>query len=195
MRRLTVAVLAATAALVFAQAALAVPNYLVDQDHGLAFPKSKQNEPSITRDPITGVLVAGANDELSQPFCRGTTAPLTSPCPFLPGAPISAYYRSTDNGVTWTGSYLPGFDTIGRASGGDPTLDYGPRRCGNGKFSFSCGVAVYYGSLADPFPEFGGEQVTVSRSYDDGLTWANPVEATTTDNKSDFDDPEWIAVD
>jgi hypothetical protein len=195
MRRWTLAAAAVTAALAFGQTALAVPNYLVDQDHGLAFPKNKQNEPAITRDPLTGVLVAGANDELSQPFCRGTTIPLASPCPFLPGAPTSAYYRSTDNGVTWTGGYLPGFDTIGRASGGDPTLDYGPRRCPSGKFSFSCGVVVYYGSLADPFPEFGGEQITVSRSYDDGSTWANPVEATSTDNKSDFDDHEWIAVD
>ena len=29
-------------------------NRLVDLDHGLAFPKNKQNEPSITRDPLTG---------------------------------------------------------------------------------------------------------------------------------------------
>ena len=55
---------------------------------------------------------------------------------------------------------------------------------------------VYYASLADPFGDkVGGEQVTVSRSYDDGASWANPVEATSTDNKSNFDDHEWIAVD
>src|ERR687886_681613 len=84
------------------------------------------------------VLVASANDELSQPLCRGTTAPLTSPCPFLPGAPISAHYRSTDNGASWTGGYLPGFDTIGRASGGDPSLDVGPRRCKSGAFAYRC---------------------------------------------------------
>src|SRR5215472_660910 len=47
-------------------------NQLVDLDHGLAFPQNKQNEPSITRDPLTGVLVAGANDEISQPSCVGT---------------------------------------------------------------------------------------------------------------------------
>jgi len=40
-------------------------NALVDLDHGLAFPQNKQNEPSITRDPLTGVLIAGANDEIS----------------------------------------------------------------------------------------------------------------------------------
>ena len=172
-----------------------VGNFLVDQDHSLPFSQNKQNEPAITRDPLTGVLIAGANDEIGQPLCTGTTVPLASPCPFAPGVPTSAFYRSTDNGKTWSGGYLPGFNTIGRVSGGDPSLDYGPRLCPNGTFSLSCGVAIYYASLADPFPEFGGEQATVSRSYDDGLNWANPVAATSTDNKSNFDDHEWIAVD
>src|SRR6266700_4087363 len=172
-------------------------NALVDVDHGLAFPQNKQNEPSITRDPLTGVLIAGANDEISQPVCPGTSTPLASPCPFKPGAPTSAYYYSTDNGQTWTGGYLPGFGTLSppRTSGGDPTLSYGPRRCASGAFSFGCGAVIYYGSLADPVNEFAGEQVTVSRSYDDGRTWANPVYATNTDNKSNFDDHEWVAVD
>jgi hypothetical protein len=172
-------------------------NVLVDVDHGLAFPQNKQNEPSITRDPLTGVLIAGANDEISQPLCAGTTVPLASPCPFMPGAPTSAFSYSTDNGQTWTGGYLPGFDTLSppRTSGGDPSLAYGPRRCSSGAFSFSCGVVIYYGSLADPVNEFAGEQVTVSRSYDDGRVWANPVYATNTDNKSNFDDHDWVAVD
>jgi len=172
-------------------------NVLVDGDHGLAFPQNKQNEPSITRDPLTGVLIAGANDEISQPLCTGTTVPLASPCPFLPGAPTSAFYYSTNNGQSWAGGYLPGFDKLSppRTSGGDPSLAYGPRRCASGAFSFSCGAVIYYGSLADPVNEFAGEQVTVSRSYDDGRTWANPVYATNTDNKSNFDDHDWVAVD
>jgi hypothetical protein len=201
----TVAVLVAIALIggvVIARGASAAPtgptvsgNALVDQDHQLPFSQNKQNEPAITRDPITGTLIAGANDEIGQPLCTTPTTPLTSPCPFAPGVPTSAFYRSTDNAQTWTGGYLPGFDTIGRVSGGDPSLDYGPARCANGAFSFSCGVVVYYGSLADPFPTFGGEQVTVSRSRDDGATWSNPVQATNTDNKSNFDDHDWIAVD
>ncbi|HEV2236056.1 MAG TPA: sialidase family protein [Ktedonobacterales bacterium] len=170
-------------------------NALVDQDHGLAFSQNKQNEPAITRDPFSGVLIAGANDEIQQPACPGTTAPLTSPCPFAPGVPTSGYYRSTTNGQTWTGAMLPGFGAIGRTSGGDPSLDYGPQLCGNGTFSFTCGVTIYYASLADPFPTRGGEQVTISRSHDDGMTWADPVQATNTDNKSNFDDHEWVAVD
>src|SRR5205809_7127505 len=89
-------------------------NVLVDLDHGLPFPQNKQNEPAITRDPLTGVLVAGANDEVAQPLCKDVTVPLTSPCTFAPAVPTSFYYRSTDDGQTWTGGALPGFDTIGR---------------------------------------------------------------------------------
>src|SRR5713226_4022431 len=60
-------------------------NVLVDLDRGQAFPKNKQNEQAITRDPLTGALIVGANDELDEPLCRGTTVPLTSPCPFKKG--------------------------------------------------------------------------------------------------------------
>src|SRR5205823_12035416 len=185
----TAIVAACTALLLGVGAAQAAPTVgsiaLLDSDHGLKFPKNKQNEPSITRDPLTGALVAGANDELSLDLCRGTAAPLSSPCPFTPGRPISAFYRSLDGGISWTGGYLPGFDTINRLSGGDPSLDVGSRRCADDSFKWSCGSVIYYASLADPFGDkVGGEQVTVSRSYDDGATWANPVAATSTDNKS-----------
>ncbi len=170
-------------------------NVLVDLDHGLQFPDNKQNEPDITRDPANGYLVAGANDEITNDLCHDVTAPLASPCPFTPGEQTSMAYRSTDNGATWTGAYLPGFDTLGRVSGGDPSLAQGPQRCANHTFSYVCGTVIYYASLADPFAEFAGEQVTVSRSYDDGASWENPVQATSTDNKSNFDDHEWVAVD
>ena len=53
-----------------------------DVDHGLQFPRNKQNEQSITRDPRNGWLVVGANDEFSLEPCIGTTDPLASPCPF-----------------------------------------------------------------------------------------------------------------
>jgi hypothetical protein len=171
-------------------------NVLVDFDHGAPFPKNKQNEAAVTRDPVTGVLIAGANDEYAQPQCVGTTQPLTSPCPFAAGVPTSAYYVSTNNGQTWNGGYLPGFKPIGRVSGGDPSLDWGPQRCADGTFSTACGRVIYYASLADPYGEnAAGEQATVSRSYDDGASWQSPVAATSTGSNSDFDDHEWIAVD
>lgn len=204
-RVLTLAVLPAAVALVLIQplagsagrvdGPTAGANVLVDLDHGLAFPQNKQNEPAITRDPLTGVLVAGANEEIGQPLCPGTAVPLASPCPFKPGVPTSGFYRSTDNGQTWSGGYLPGFANIGHTSGGDPTLDYGPRRCSSGRFSFGCGVAIYYGSLVDPFPERGAELGSVSRSIDDGAGWADPVIATSTSQAGKFVDHEWVAVD
>lgn len=169
-------------------------NYVVDLDQSQLFPKNKQNEPAITRDPLTGVLIVGANDESPQPLCTGATTPLTSPCPFSEVA-TTFYYRSTDNGKTWTGGALPGFDALGKTSGGDPTLDYGPRRCADGTFSFSCGSVIYFASLADPSPVRGGETATVSRSYDSGATWQTPNIATSTNNTSNFVDHEWIAVD
>ena len=170
-------------------------NVLVDLDHGQLFPENKQNEPAITRDPLTGTLVAGANDELEEPLCPGTAVPLASPCPFKLGVPISFFYRSTDNGQTWNGGRLPGFDAIGRTSGGDPSLDFGPRRCADGSFSYACGSVIYYASLGDPFPERGGEVATVSRSFDAGATWSDPVLATSTDQPGKFVDHEWVAGD
>src|SRR5262249_56551806 len=65
-------------------------NALVDLDHGLAFPQNKQNEPSITPDPLTRALIAGANDEISPPPRPGASTPLASPRPLKPRPPTSA---------------------------------------------------------------------------------------------------------
>ena len=168
-------------------------NILVDQDHGLSFSSNKQNETSITRDPVTGVLVAGANDEINEGPCPGTTVPGASPCPFVRGVGVSGYYRSVD-GKSWTGGILPG--TPGRASGGDPSLDNGPRQCANGQFSYSCGAVIYYASLEDPVnPDLHFSEATgVARSFDDGATWQTPIEVSSV-SKANFDDHEWLAVD
>ena len=174
-----------------AQATSVAANVLIDQDHNLQFSDNKQNEPAITRDPFTGALIAGANDEIDEPLCPGTTAPLSSPCPFAPGVGVNGVYRSTDGGLTWTGGTLPG--TSSYVGGGDPSLDYGPARC-KGGFSWACGTTIYYSSLGDPFPEFAGEQLLVYRSHDDGATWSTPATAAT-DKTSNFADHEWIAVD
>jgi hypothetical protein len=190
---LLVAVVAVVAASGKASAATVAGNFLLDQDQGLQFSQNKQNENAIVRDPASGVLIAGANDEIQEPLCPGTSAPLASPCPFAAGVSVNGVYRSTDNGVTWAGTILPG--TPAHVGGGDPSLDYGPARCSSGTFSWACGTTVYYASLGDPFPEFGGEQVLVYASHTDGATWSAPVEATSTNKTSDFDDHEWVAVD
>ena len=175
-------------------------NSLVDLDHNRPFSQNKQNEPAITRDPFSGVLIAGANDEIGQPLCSGTSTPLASPCPFKSGVPTSAYYRSIDGGASWSGGYLPGYDNtgVGRGSGGDPSLDYGPRLCANGRtFSFTCGVTIYYANLADPInaDQHLSEATAVSRSHDDGASWLTPTLVQAVNKTSDFDDHEWIAVD
>src|SRR2546430_16805768 len=105
-------------------------NSLVDLDHNRAFPQNKQNEPAITRDPLTGVLVAGANDELDNPLRHDATAALASPCPLATGEQISAFYVSRDNGANWRGGFPPGHDNPGlrRAAAGDPSPDAGASR-------------------------------------------------------------------
>jgi hypothetical protein len=168
-------------------------NSLVDQDHNLSFSSNKQNETSVTRDPVSGVLVAGANDEIGEGPCPGTAVAGASPCPFQKGVGVSGYYRSID-GKTWTGGILRG--TPGRASGGDPSLDNGPGRCPDGHFSYACGTVIYYASLEDPVdPDLHYSEATgVARSFDDGATWQTPVEVSSV-SKANFDDHEWLAVD
>ena len=168
-------------------------NNLVDQDHGLSFSSNKQNETSITRDPVTGFLVAGANDEIHEGPCPGTTVPGASPCPFVRGVGVSGYYRSSD-GISWTGGILPG--SPGRSSGGDPSLDNGPVRCPDGHFRYSCGTVIYYANLEDPVnPDLHFSEATgVARSFDDGASWQTPVEVSSV-SKANFDDHEWLAVD
>src|SRR2546429_2894312 len=80
---LAIAILGGTAVTYQVRAAHAAPlatgNILVDQDHGLQFSKNKQNEPAITRDPTTGVLIARANEQNEPPPFPGTTVPLARP--------------------------------------------------------------------------------------------------------------------
>jgi hypothetical protein len=197
MKRFSLALGSAVAViLAIATVASATPsvafNTSVDQDHNALFPQNKQNEPTITHDPSSGVLIAGANDEINEPLCQTPTAPLASPCPFGPSVSVDGYYRSIDGGLTWTGGILP--NVAGRVGGGDPSLDYGPKKCEDGSFSYTCGTVIYYASLGDPYPEFGGEQILSYRSYDDGATWSSPTLAASLVRKSNFADHEWIAV-
>jgi hypothetical protein len=177
------------------------------------FPQNKQNEPSITRDPRNGALIAGSNDEIDEPLCTGmgTTASPGS-CPFAPNVGVSGDYFSLDNGMTWqqpafteaakgTGTCegrvihtLPGYCNQGLESFGDPILAVGPAPGSNGAFSFSNGSTVYYGNLA--FPAGAAVPVlAVSRSNDDGAHWRDPVVASTTDNPVDFNDKDFVWAD
>jgi hypothetical protein len=177
------------------------------------FSRNKQNEPSIVRDPVTGALVAGSNDNIDEPLCSGAgTSSSPGSCPFAPNVGISGVYFSADGGASWTqpsfvesalgvGSCqgrtihtLPGYCEENLESFGDPELTVGPAMGSNGRFSFSNGGVVYYGNLA--FPKGAAVPVVaVSRSTDDGGHWQAPVIASNTTNPVDFNDKDYVWAD
>lgn len=176
------------------------------------FSRNKQNEPSIATDPVTGVLIAGSNDEIDEPLCSGAgTSASPGSCPFGSNIGISGAYFSTDGGATWiqpsftepaagvgscqgrTIHTLPGYCEANLESFGDPELAVGPVM-GSGGFSWSNGSVVYYGNLA--FANGAAVPVVaVSRSLDDGAHWQAPVVASNTDNPVDFNDKDYVWAD
>ena len=165
------------------------------------FPTNKQNETTIARDPVSGVMIAGANDEQRQPPCgpgpvRGTT--IASDCSFFPGIGTSGIYTSPD-GVTWTNRGLlddqASWQGKGVLSDGDPVIAFGPKPDGRGGFSYANGARAYYSSLASVTGSKGFESIIVSSSDNDGATWSAPVVVTTKTSSVDFNDKNWIGVD
>jgi len=152
------------------------------------FPTNKQNEPTIARDPISGIFIAGSNDEQLQPPCgpgtvRGSTAPAND-CSFFPGVGSNGVYTST-NGTTWTNrGLLPGYSDNGGSlvSDGDPVIAFGPKPTSGGGFSYANGARAYYAGLASFAPGAANgnqapELLAVSRSDNDGVSWTDPVVA------------------
>jgi hypothetical protein len=172
-------------------------------DASAVFPTNKQNEPTIAVDPLDAThLIAGSNDEQSQPPCgpgpvRGPSVP-SSDCSFFPGVGTDGIYTSSDGGVTWTNRGLidaqASWSGAGVISDGDPVIAFGPRPGPNG-FSWSNGVRAYYASLATVTGAKGFEYIIASHSDDDGLTWSAPVIGTTKTGAADFNDKNWLSVD
>lgn len=181
-----------------------------------AFPQNEQNEPSVAFDPVTGALIAGANDVIDEPLCSGAgTASSPGSCAFAPGLGISGVYFSTTGGASWiqpsftespmgvgacegrTIHTLPGYCDQSLLTFGDPALTVGPAKGTSGRFSWSNGSVVYYGNLAFPssvaFPNITAPPVlAVSRSTDDGADWASPVVASSSTNPVDFNDKDSV---
>ncbi|HEU4978554.1 MAG TPA: sialidase family protein [Solirubrobacteraceae bacterium] len=175
-RLLAVAALVAAGILVNAAAALAFNgDTLVSTGSPPSpFSQNKQNEPSITHDPVNpDVLVAGANEEIDMEACN---AGADNTCPFTHGVGSSGVYFSFDGGDTWsqpqyTGisarnclgvpgddagcttesegpiGTLPWYGENGLVSDGDPALAFGPVPDASGHFSWSNGSRLYYANL------------------------------------------------
>lgn len=181
------------------------------------FPQNKQNEPSIARDPITGTLIAGTNDEIDLAPCKQTSTGAGS-CPFTPGVGVSGVYISTDNGATWTQptytgysarsgtggpgpiGTLPNYYEAGLVSNGDPILAVGPAPDAQGHFAWANGSRYYYSNLVRNFPgsstlktQFVG--VAVSHTDDiagalagNNAAWSAPAIASGKSNPVAFND-------
>jgi len=101
------------------------------------------------------------------------------------GAIDNGYSISTDGGLTWTRSLIPG---ITAASGGpyfratDPVAAIGPQG------------DLYLASLVALDPNFVTSALAVSRSTDGGATWGAPAVVTASNTAQVLNDKEWLAV-
>jgi hypothetical protein len=131
---------------------------------------------------------------------RGTTA-ARNDCSFYPNVGTDGVYTSSDGGTTWTNrGLLPGFSDTGGllVSDGDPVIVYGPKPSRHG-FTYNGGARAYYAGLASYAAGVANgnqapELLTVSRSDNDGATWADPVVAASS-NGYTFNDKETIWAD
>jgi hypothetical protein len=104
------------------------------------------------------------------------------------GASNTGWATTTDGGVTWSHGFLPGTTTLASPAGSfdrvsDPSVAYDAK---HGRWLIA--------SLALAASDTNGAAILVSRSADGGLTWSNPVIASSATSGSDFD-KEWIACD
>jgi hypothetical protein len=189
-----------------ASAPPSVANVQVNPVHDGPFSSNKQNEPSLAVNPHNHLqMVAGSNDEINEPNCTGS-ATGGGNCSFAPNIGISGAYYSTDGGGSWHAisggdpgqkGVLPGYSQFGYNADGDPQQVFGPKYLGNGVFSATA-ETVYYANLAGPnsgAPKGSNELIAVSRSYDGGQNYVDPVFATTADNPADFNDKEAVWAD
>jgi hypothetical protein len=143
----------------------------------------QQNETTIAVDPTNpDIIVAGANDyrlELSDKFSNTVWM---------------GYYRSTDGGLSWSNSFVPGFPgddsrdgqlspASGAAGLSDPVVAFD--RQGN----------VFYLSLTIPRSSTGQNGLIVARYSNHGATYAGTALVSSAPAETAFSDKPCMAVD
>src|SRR5712692_8915232 len=170
-----------------AHAAPIVTNVQVNAKFDGPFPKNKQNEPSLAKNPTNPMnLIAGSNDEIGLPACTDTTP---SSCPFTAGKSISGFYASMDGGQTWPCQGLIDLSAFGENAFGDPAQAFDSK--GN----------AYYGTLAFPSPPTTEELATglqadffIAKSTDGGCHYSSSARVSGA-SPAIFDDKDAITAD
>jgi hypothetical protein len=104
------------------------------------------------------------------------------------GASNAGWATTTDGGANWNHGFLPGTTTFATPAGtydrvSDPVVAY----------DASHGVWLI-ATLAIAGASVDGEAVLINRSGDGGLSWSNPVVASSATGSHDYD-KEWVACD
>ncbi len=139
------------------------------------YPDNAKYEPTIARDPVTGRFVASALDGVvvAHFYNAGASAVYTS----ADGAHWShpSFAAGSSRDCRWSSDVLPGYCDLGYYSSGDVTAVFGPKPDSAGHFSYANGARAYISNdLRSVFQPFG-PGIAVSRSDDDGFSWATPT--------------------
>jgi hypothetical protein len=159
----------------------------------LPVPSSARGEVTLTQvssDPYTNTSSQHQTQVEPDTFAWGSTliAAFQSGRFADGGASNVGWATTTDGGVTWAHGFLPGTTTLASPAGSygrvsDPSVAYDAK---HGLWLIT--------SLALAASDANGTAMLVSRSADRGLTWSDPVVASSAAPGSDFD-KEWIACD